>query len=169
MLSQVLDVCAAPGSKTFQILEMLHSGSEPATGLVVANDADVKRCNLLTHQTKRMCSPSLLVCNHEGQMLPLVRPRGAAKLAAHGTLRYDRVLCDVPCSGDGTLRKAPDIWRRWRVGNGNGLHALQLRITLQSCRLLKVRAVHAALCTLSMRCAGCRQAPGVRCTMPYAG
>ena len=48
-------MCAAPGSKTFQILELLHSGPEPATGLVVANDADIKRCNLLCHQTKRMC------------------------------------------------------------------------------------------------------------------
>lgn len=65
---QVLDMCAAPGSKTFQMLEMLHSGSTPATGLVVANDADAKRCNLLAHQTKRMCSPSMLVSNHEGQV-----------------------------------------------------------------------------------------------------
>ena len=56
---QVLDMCAAPGSKTFQILELLHSGPEPATGMVVANDADVKRCNLLAHQTKRMCRHAL--------------------------------------------------------------------------------------------------------------
>lgn len=27
-------------------------------------------------------------------------------------LRFDRILCDVPCCGDGTLRKAPDIWRK---------------------------------------------------------
>ena len=26
------------------------------------------------------------------------------------SLRFDRILCDVPCSGDGTLRKAPDLW-----------------------------------------------------------
>ena len=25
-------------------------------------------------------------------------------------LKFDRILCDVPCSGDGTLRKNADIW-----------------------------------------------------------
>jgi 16S rRNA C967 or C1407 C5-methylase (RsmB/RsmF family) len=35
------------------------------------------------------------------------------------------VLCDVPCSGDGTMRKAPDIWKRWSAKNGNALHPLQ--------------------------------------------
>ena len=53
-------------------------------------------------------------------------------------VQYDRILCDVPCSGDGTIRKAADIWRRWTPINGNGLHPLQLRIALQSASLLKV-------------------------------
>lgn len=52
---------------------------------------------------------------------------------------FDRILCDVPCSGDGTMRKAPDIWRKWSVSNGNGLHALQLRITLRACALQQVQ------------------------------
>ena len=36
-------------------------------------------------------------------------------------MRFDRILCDVPCSGDGTMRKAPDIWRRWNMANGIGM------------------------------------------------
>lgn len=173
-LAQVLDMCAAPGSKTFQLLEMLHnmegasaadggsssSGTTP-TGFVVANDADAQRCNLLTHQTKRMCSPCLMVTNHNGQEFPRITgltaaPGSAAAAAAAAAaavngsggggearqagevLLFDRVLCDVPCSGDGTMRKAPDIWRRWSVNNGNGLHNMQLRIALQAVRLLKV-------------------------------
>ena len=41
---QVLDMCAAPGSKTTQLIEALHmeEGTLP-TGLVVANDADNAR------------------------------------------------------------------------------------------------------------------------------
>ena len=56
-------------------------------------------------------------------------------------VQFDRILCDVPCSGDGTMRKAPDIWRRWTAANGNGLHALQINITLRACQLLKVWGV----------------------------
>ncbi|GBG47023.1 hypothetical protein CBR_g80544, partial [Chara braunii] len=131
---------------------------------VVANDADVQRCHLLIHQTKRMCSPAIVVTNHEAQMFPSLRlwkrttgARECAKpsvgsaepsdfvdrgdttevteengskmetekdsqpkvLESDGReeelqeLRFDRILCDVPCSGDGTLRKAPDLWRKW--------------------------------------------------------
>lgn len=137
---RVLDMCAAPGSKTFQLLEMLHAGPAPATGLVVANDADVMRCNLLTHQTKRMCSPNLMVTNHEAQNFPLLRNllAGQGGEGAEQLVLFDRILCDVPCSGDGTMRKAPDIWRRWNVSSGNGLHSLQLRIALRACELLRL-------------------------------
>lgn len=76
-LDQVLDMCAAPGSKTQQLLEALHSGDSVPTGFVVANDADFKRCNLLTHQTKKVCSPCLLVTNHSAEMMPSVMITGA--------------------------------------------------------------------------------------------
>lgn len=134
--STVLDTCAAPGSKTFQLLEMLHAGAGGDVipgGYVVANDSDSKRCNLLTHQTKRMASPCLIVTNHEGQKFPVIRHEDKTEV-----MLFDRILCDVPCSGDGTLRKAPDLWRRWNVGMGLGLHRIQLKIVMKACELLQV-------------------------------
>ncbi len=40
-------------------------------------------------------------------------------------LQFDRVLCDVPCSGDGTLRKAPELWTKWNTRFPAGLHKLR--------------------------------------------
>ena len=54
----ILDMCAAPGSKTAQLLELIQanqmldqglSNAEPVKGFVVANDADPKRAFMLTH------------------------------------------------------------------------------------------------------------------------
>ncbi|XP_059643062.1 uncharacterized protein LOC132284937 [Cornus florida] len=146
----VLDMCAAPGSKTFQLLEMIHGSTEYGSlpsGMVIANDVDVQRCNLLIHQTKRMCTANLIVTNHEAQHFPSCHLNNnhsnaseteVLKVPNLSQLLFDRVLCDVPCSGDGTLRKAPDIWRKWSVGMGNGLHGLQVQIAMRGLALLKV-------------------------------
>nr|XP_010939686.1 tRNA (cytosine(34)-C(5))-methyltransferase isoform X1 [Elaeis guineensis] len=145
----ILDMCAAPGSKTFQLLEIIHQSTQPGLlpdGLVIANDVDVQRCNLLIHQTKRMCSANLIVTNHEAQHFPsctltmdyMETFRGGQEELRANILQFDRVLCDVPCSGDGTLRKAPDIWRKWNAGMGNGLHRLQVEIAMRGIALLKV-------------------------------
>uniref|UniRef100_A0A0E0B478 SAM-dependent MTase RsmB/NOP-type domain-containing protein n=1 Tax=Oryza glumipatula TaxID=40148 RepID=A0A0E0B478_9ORYZ len=142
----ILDMCAAPGSKTFQLLEMIHQSTKPGmlpNALVVANDVDVQRCNLLIHQTKRMCTANLIVTNHEAQNFPGCN---LAKFSSETCtnesklqrLEFDRVLCDVPCSGDGTVRKAPDMWRKWNAGMGNGLHRLQVEIAMRGIGLLKV-------------------------------
>ena len=100
---------------------------------VIANDLDVQRCHLLIHQTRRMCSPNLMVTNHEAQHFPGLRKEKDLTNQLNGSrefqlnlediesiesddekgLYFDRVLCDVPCSGDGTIRKAPDIWKKW--------------------------------------------------------
>lgn len=127
----VLDTCASPGSKTAQIIEALHANSAEPTGIVIANDADAKRAHLLTHQIKRLNSPNVLVVNQDAQMFPNIKIRG------NQTLRFDRILCDVPCSGDATMRKNVGIWRDWKVGNGIGLHRLQVNITSRGIQMLK--------------------------------
>ncbi|RHY96444.1 hypothetical protein DYB37_002263 [Aphanomyces astaci] len=133
---KVLDMCAAPGSKTSQLLESLHddeskTGKMP-TGLIVANDIDIKRAYMLTHQTKRVGSPALVITCHEAQKFPLL----SSSDNKQGF--FDRILCDAPCSGDGTMRKNPMIWQKWHVRNGLSLHPLQLSIVKHGATLLKV-------------------------------
>ena len=132
--SRVLDVCAAPGSKTTELLELLHSkikspGLLPS-GFVVANDVDVDRSFMLVHQTKRMASPCFVVTCHEGESYPKRAPNGVP-------FDFDRILCDVPCSGDGTLRKNVDAWRRWTPFMGLRQHKVQARIAQRGVYLLR--------------------------------
>ncbi|KAJ3218960.1 tRNA (cytosine(34)-C(5))-methyltransferase [Dinochytrium kinnereticum] len=112
----VLDMCAAPGSKTAQIVEALHKNEAILPeGLVIANDADYKRSQMLVHQTSRLQSPCLVVTNHEAQFFPYVY--FTAKVFNTVTLynktltqsvriqsdenvkvlQFDRILADVPC------------------------------------------------------------------------
>ncbi|KAI8139197.1 S-adenosyl-L-methionine-dependent methyltransferase [Fennellomyces sp. T-0311] len=136
----VLDMCAAPGSKTAQIIEAVHAndrlGEMPA-GLVIANDADYKRSYLLIHQLKRLQSPCFVATNHEAQDFPGIRLTDADGKVT-GPLRFDRVLCDVPCSGDGTIRKNEKIWVNWNQGGALELHSTQVEIFLRGAHLTKV-------------------------------
>ncbi|KAL0944408.1 methyltransferase domain-containing protein [Colletotrichum truncatum] len=173
----VLDMCAAPGSKAGQLLEMIHQGEEArvrkvlranakedgldlgeeteeerqadlgadpsdsgrTTGLLIANDADYKRGHMLVHQLKRLSSPNLLVTNHDATQYPAIKlPSDPATPNKPVYLKFDRILADVPCSGDGTLRKNQNLWKDWQPGNALGLHVTQVRILLRALAMLKV-------------------------------
>ncbi|XP_067130671.1 RNA cytosine-C(5)-methyltransferase NSUN2 [Centruroides vittatus] len=136
---KILDMCAAPGSKTAQVIEMLHKeeGMIP-DGVVVANDVDNKRCYMLVHQAKRLHSPCFIITNHDASQMPNIKIN---KNGIETFLKYDRILCDVPCSGDGTIRKNIDVWRKWNVGNGNNLHGLQFRIAKRGLELLALNGI----------------------------
>ncbi|XP_033010199.1 RNA cytosine C(5)-methyltransferase NSUN2 [Lacerta agilis] len=124
---KILDLCAAPGSKTAQLIEMLHADMNVPfpEGFVIANDVDNKRCYLLVHQAKRLNSPCIMVVNHDASSIPNLQITTNGKKEI---LFYDRILCDVPCSGDGTMRKNIDVWKKWTTQNSLHLHGLQLRI-----------------------------------------
>ncbi|CAN3360030.1 multisite-specific tRNA:(cytosine-C(5))-methyltransferase [Diutina catenulata] len=130
----VLDMCAAPGSKTAQLVEALHANDEEAnpTGFVLANDSDYKRSHMLVHQVKRLNSPNFLVVNHDAQLFPRIKLEGDDDY-----LKFDRILCDVPCSGDGTMRKNVNVWKDFTVSNALGLHKLQVNILERGLNLLK--------------------------------
>ncbi|CAG8730720.1 5819_t:CDS:2, partial [Dentiscutata heterogama] len=121
----VLDMCAAPGSKTVQILEAVHANDLQdktiPSGLVIANDADLKRSCMLVHQAKRLKSPCLIVTNHDAAQFPGVYVKQGLT-EEKKPIQFDRILADVPCSGDGTLRKNFLIWKNWGIGSAVGLH-----------------------------------------------
>ena len=180
----VLDMCAAPGSKAAQLIEMVHGGEETcmrqvarkvesevgreprpdgeyvkeelkdeegqgdwsddgrSTGLLIANDADYKRAHMLIHQMKRLNSPNLIVTNHDATLFPSIKlpsdsaPDGVVPKGKY--LKFDRILADVPCSGDGTCRKNVNVWKEWNPGNAMGLFQTQVRILIRALQMLKV-------------------------------
>jgi len=161
--SRVLDVCAAPGNKTMQLLErvsppeLTSSGGSvsgvSASGLVVANDAHHLRVKTLQDAIARHCRStselqSLVVSCAMGQDIPVPAFTSAVSASAGGggggagdrgktMMGYDAVLADVPCSGDGTIRKDPDVLRRWHPGGGNALHATQLAVARRAALLVR--------------------------------
>lgn len=74
----------------------------------MANDSDNSRCYLLVHQAKRLQSPNFIVTNHDATIFPKIHLTEAD--GSTSVMKFDRVLCDAPCSGDGTMRKNADIW-----------------------------------------------------------
>lgn len=134
---RVLDMCAAPGSKTAQLIEFLHQDKTNTvpSGLVVANDLENKRCYLLMHQLKRLESPNFMIINHDSSSLPNFRID--LDQNANKSVMYDRILADVPCSGDGTFRKNVDVWTKWNFAHACNLHGIQFRIAKRAIELLK--------------------------------
>lgn len=138
----VLDMCAAPGSKTSQMLDNIFTQCKNKSpvylrGAVIANDADNKRAFMLTHQLQRIDTSGMAVINHEGQHIPTLRKQGVPT-GEDNRLFFDKVLADVPCSGDGAIRKIPLKWKCWNSRDGINIHSLQISILERSVQLTKV-------------------------------
>jgi hypothetical protein len=118
--------------QTSQLLEALHAHDTSIStsfppGFLIANDSDNKRTHLLIHQSARLPSPAFMVTNLDASIYPVIKlPVEGPNARKTATLLFDRILCDVPCSGDGTLRKNVGIWKSWNPGDGNGLHRYTL-------------------------------------------
>ena len=92
ILHDILDVCAAPGGKSFTIAELMQN-----RGNLYAFDLHPHRVKLIRDGAERLG----LTCVHTGV-------QNAAQY--HQDMpRADRILCDVPCSGLGVIRRKPEI------------------------------------------------------------
>lgn len=114
-------MCAAPGSKTSQILEIMSSKAKSAkkevTGCVIANDVDTNRAYMLTHQIDRNSTSAMMVVNHQAQFFPTLKDPETKQ-----RIQFDKVLCDVPCTGDGATRKIPKKFQDWATRDAISLY-----------------------------------------------
>lgn len=84
----ILDMCAAPGSKTGQIASLMKN-----KGLIIANDPNYIRLKALDLNLQRLGVMNVVITNMKGYFIKE---------------KFDSILVDAPCSGTGAIRKSPN-------------------------------------------------------------
>jgi NOL1/NOP2/sun family putative RNA methylase len=118
---RVLDIAAAPGSKTTEMSAMMRN-----TGLVISNDPSPTRVRGLIGNVDRAGCLNVAVCRMDG---------AALGRAVAGTC--DRVLVDAPCSSEGTIRKSAQALDRWSVATIARFPSIQKRLIVAGYLALK--------------------------------
>ena len=116
---KVLDLCSAPGGKTFTMAELMKG-----EGKVIAFDLYDHRVRLIEEGAKRLHLGNVSVFTHDA-------------LEYDATLEgADKILCDVPCSGFGVMRKKPEI--RYKLTEDlDELYGIQYKILCNAASYLK--------------------------------
>ncbi|MCM1336128.1 MAG: hypothetical protein NC187_02735 [Candidatus Amulumruptor caecigallinarius] len=107
----VLDACAAPGGKSTAVADMLPPGS-----VLVSNEIVPARAASLRENVIKWGFPGAIVT------------RGDAQALVRSGLRFDIIIADVPCSGEGMMRKEPEAAAQWSPGLVVECAALQSEI-----------------------------------------
>lgn len=116
----ILDLCAAPGGKTGQILE------KDRTGIVVSNEIVRARANVLLSNIERQGFKNSTITSLAPETLSGLLPDF-----------FDKILVDAPCSGEGMFRKEPETISEWNAGLPEFNHTRQLQILKEADKMLK--------------------------------
>lgn len=108
---RVLDLCAAPGGKSTAVRGVLPEGS-----LLMSNEPMRPRANILMENVQKFGHPDVIVTNNY-----------AIDYQRSG-LKFDVIIADVPCSGEGMFRKDEGAVREWSTANVRKCAALQREI-----------------------------------------
>ncbi|MBM7636524.1 RsmF rRNA methyltransferase first C-terminal domain-containing protein [Streptococcus saliviloxodontae] len=117
---RVLDLAAAPGGKTTQLLSYLNN-----TGILVSNEISKKRSKVLVENVERFGARNVLVTNESSQ-----------KLAKVFSNYFDLIVFDGPCSGEGMFRKDPDAIQYWHKDYPTECADLQKEILEEAMKML---------------------------------
>ena len=118
--ARILDMCAAPGGKT-----TLYASIVGSEGLVVANEPDRRRVNVLADNVRKWgIGNTVVTCNEP------------ARVAAFSRW-FDVVAVDAPCSGEGMFRKDEIARRDWSLSNVKMCAVRQMEILREAWRALR--------------------------------
>jgi len=117
----VLDMCASPGGKSINILNRLDNNS-----LLISNELSYPRCEVLVSNLERLGLSNVIVTNKITE---------AISSELEGIC--DLVIVDAPCSGEGIVRKYPEIIDDYSIDRINELACIQSNILEDAYKALK--------------------------------
>ncbi|MGD8105822.1 16S rRNA (cytosine(1407)-C(5))-methyltransferase RsmF [Pantoea sp. FN0302] len=106
---RVMDVAAAPGSKTTQMAALMNN-----QGVIVANEYAASRVKVLHANISRCGISNTAITHFDGRVFGPALPE-----------TFDAILLDAPCSGEGVIRKDPDALRNWTLESTHAIAATQ--------------------------------------------
>lgn len=107
--ARVMDVAAAPGSKTTQIAARMKN-----QGAILANEYAASRVKVLAANISRCGISNVALTHFDGRVFGAALPEA-----------FDAILLDAPCSGEGVVRKDPDALRNWSIASNEAIAATQ--------------------------------------------
>ena len=125
---RVLDVCASPGSKTTQIASFMDN-----KGTIIANDIKLDRLKILSANLERCGVMNCVSVRNDGVGL-------CSRLAKEGW-KFDKILLDAPCSGEGTLRSSAKTFLSWNLKVIEKLSREQKKLIANALKCLKVGGI----------------------------
>lgn len=117
---EMLDMCAAPGGKSLAAISSLPEGS-----WVLSNEPIRQRASILAENVSKWDSKCMRVISNYPEQI------------SKSKMKFDVILCDVPCSGEGMFRKDPQAVREWSVQNVEKCRMLQRDIVAEAWKCLR--------------------------------
>ena len=118
---RVMDVAAAPGSKTTQIAARMGN-----QGAILANEFSASRVKVLHANISRCGIANVALTHFDGRVFGAAVPES-----------FDAILLDAPCSGEGVVRKDPDALKNWSVQSNLEIAATQRELIDSAFHALK--------------------------------
>lgn len=121
----VLDMCAAPGSKTTQLAQYMHN-----QGTIIANELKMPRLKVLSANLEKAGASNTIITKKDAIAF-------CSRIAKETNIRFEKILLDAPCSGEGTLRTSVKTFFMWNPKMIKKFSNLQKKLLATALQVLK--------------------------------